>query len=38
MISLKQQIAYDMAAPRVLDLFLEARAEKEFDEKESWND
>lgn len=27
-----------LAHPRGLDLFLEARAEKEFDEKESWND
>lgn len=26
-----------LAHPRGLDLFLEARAEKEFDEKESWN-
>ena len=26
-----------LADPRGLDLFLEARAEKEFDEKESWN-
>ena len=34
---MEDEIEQVLAHPRGLDLFLEARAEKEFDEKESWN-
>ena len=34
---LADEVEQVLADPRGLDLFLEARAEKEFDEKESWN-
>ena len=35
---MEDEVEQVLADPRGLDLFLEARAEKEFDEKESWND
>ena len=35
---MEDEVEQVLAHPRGLDLFLEARAEKEFDEKESWND
>ena len=35
---MEDEVERVLAHPRGLDLFLEARAEKEFDEKESWND
>ena len=34
---MEDEVEQVLADPRGLDLFLEARAEKEFDEKESWN-
>ncbi len=35
---MEDEVEQVLADPRVLDLFLRARAEKEFDEKKSWND